>query len=361
MYFIFTLHQRRRYITVSTKTMKQPTMKDVAKLAGVSQPTVSHVINGTASISDEVSQRVKQAIEEIGYVPNAYAKNLRNNKSSIIGLVVPDVGIRYYAEMVQSIEVGLRKRGLMVFLCNSFYDTNLELSYIRTLVEHNVLGVIIGTDLLNEKSRDLLQKQNIPVVLLDAGTRGDELFNVKVDNRALTKIAVQHLYDVGARHISYISEPIIGTVLGLRYEYFKQACEELGIPADERICFIAKNNYDKVNKTKTGYNLAANILLNKEIDAVFCSSDELAFGVIKRITEYGVVIPDDILIIGCDNDPFSSLITPKLTTIWQPLAEMVDIGINTISQLIDGEELNEMVVRIEPNIIIRESTMKIRK
>jgi len=340
--------------------MKQPTMNDVAKLAGVSQPTVSHVINGTASISESVVKRVNDAIDELGYVPNAVAKSLKTNKSNIIGLIVPDVSIRFYAEMVKAIETGLRQEGCMVFLCNTFYDAELEMKYMRTLVEHNALGVISGYALSNEKAYNLLEKNNIPTVLLDAARNKDDLLNVKVDNYMLARMAVSHLYDVGARRISYVSEPTYCSVLGLRYEYFKKVIKEFGLSLDEKVCFIAQNQYENYNKMKTGYNLAANVLLNSDIDAVFASSDELAFGIIERLKEHKVQIPEQLQIMGCDNDPFSTMISPSLTTIWQPIIQMADISIKMILKLIDREKVDQTSIRLEPNIIIRESTMKIK-
>jgi LacI family transcriptional regulator len=337
----------------------QPTMKDVARLAGVSQPTVSHVINGTASISDSVVKRVNEAIEQLGYVPNAMAKGLKTHRSSIIGILVPDVGIRYYGEMVKAVEALLRKRGFMVFLCNTFYSGQLEREYIQTLIQHNVLGVVSGSDFIDERSVSLLKKHSIPVVMLDSREYNDECINVRVDNEMLARMAVSHLYDVGARVISYCSEPLGVAVLEKRYQYFKMAVEEFGLEFDDKRCFIAQNVYDDYNKMKMGYNIGANILLYDNIDAVFASSDEFAFGIISRLKEHGIEIPSQIQIMGCDNDPFSKLITPQLTTIWQPINKVADIGVSMLASQINGETVESSSVCLEPNIIIRESTLKI--
>ena len=112
---------------------------------------------------------------------------------------------------------------------------------------------------------------------------------------------------------------------------------------------------------KTGYNLTANILLNNSIDAVFASSDELAFGIVERLSEHKIKIPEQIQIMGCDNDPFSSLMNPSLTTIWQPIIQMADISVSMILRLIKKEVFEQSSIKLEPNIIIRESTMKFNK
>lgn len=339
--------------------MKQPTMKDVARLAGVSQPTVSHVINGTAPISDAVKEKVHEAIRELGYIPGGTAKQSKNQKSNMIGLIVPDVSIRFYSELVKVIETALRKKGYIVFLCNTFYNESLEREYIETLIQHNVLGVISGANLQDEMSYRLLERNNIPVTLLDTVNEVDWMFSVKVDNMMIARMAVSHLYNIGARNICYISEPFNNTLLKLRYEYFQQALAEFGLSHDDSICFIGQYQYDNFSKLKMGYNLAANIMLHSKIDAVFASSDEFAFGVIRRLKEHGVSIPQQIPIMGCDNDPFSALISPSLTTIWQPISQMGEIGVQRLLCLINGETLEQKTMKLEPNIIIRESTMKI--
>ena len=179
----------------------QPTMKDVAKLAGVSQPTVSHVINGTAPISGSVVKRVNEAIEQLGYIPNATAKSLKSRKSQIIGIIVPDVAIRFYAEMVKAIEMRLRKQGFMMFLCNTLYSNQLEHDYVRTLIQHNALGVIVGYSLLEENRGSCSNTAYHGFAGCQrhqsCGAPGD------VDNQMLARMAVSHLCD--AARISYCS------------------------------------------------------------------------------------------------------------------------------------------------------------
>lgn len=337
---------------------KQPTMKDVAKLAGVSQPTVSHVINGTASISEAVISKVNDAIKTLGYVPNAAARSLKTQKSSMIGVIVPDVSIRFYAEMVNTIQRVLAQKGYMVFLCNTFYDRYLERRYVDTLVAHGVLGVISGMNFISERSVELLRNSGMPVTLLDIAEENSSFFNVKVNNQMLASMAVSHLYSTGARNICYISEPLNASMLRARYEYFQQALAEFGLEFDEHICFISPNQYENNNKMQLGYISGANIMMHSKIDAVFASSDEFAFGVMQRLKEYGVRIPDQIPVMGCDNDPFSELISPSLTTIAQPISYMAQIGVQRLLRLVDGQKLKRKTVKLEPNIIIRESTVK---
>lgn len=336
-------------------------MKDVARQAGVSQPTVSHVINGTASISANVTRKVNNAIEQLGYLPNAAARSLKKNTSNIVGLIVPSVDMRFYGELVKVIERILRKEGYITFLCNTFYNGHLEKEYVETLIQNNVIGVISGSDIVDEKSYSLLINNDISTVLLDTQKNLDGMFSVQVDNELLARLAVSHLYDAGARKISYCSEPLATSMLQTRYECFKHAIIEFGLSLDKNKCYFGQNEGNKYSKIEMGYNVAANILLQDDIDAVFASSDEFAYGIISRLKEDKIDIPEQIQIMGCDNDPFSSLITPSLTTLQQPISLMAEIGVNMLLRLINGQTLEEGSKCLEPSIIIRESTQKITK
>jgi len=337
-------------------------MKDVAKKVGVSQPTVSHVINGTAPISENVRRKVMAAIDELGYVPNAMAKGLKTRKSAIIGLIVPDVSLHYYSAVVRAVERAMRLQGYMVFLCNTFYSAEVESQYIETLIQHNVIGVLSCSDLLEKKSYKLLARHKIPIVLIDSRTDiKDEVLRIGVDNIEIARMAVNHLYEVGARKICYVSEPLGADVISVRVNAFKQAMEEKGLECNEKNCFIAPKQYDNYDKMQQGYNIGANILVNPDIEAVFASSDEFAFGVLNRLKEYGIKIPDDILVMGCDNDDLSAMITPSLTSIVQPIKQMAKIGVKALCEAIKDETTTFENIILEPSILIRESTVKIGK
>lgn len=339
--------------------MSRITMKDVARQAGVSQPTVSHVINGTASISGNVTRKVNKAIEQLGYLPNAAARSLKKNTSNIVGLIVPSVDMRFYGELVKVIERILRKEGYITFLCNTFYNGHLEKEYVETLIQNNVIGVISGSDIVDEKSYSLLINNDISTVLLDTQKKLEGMFSVQVDNELIARLAVSHLYDTGARKISYCSEPIATSMLQTRYECFKHAMKEFGLTLHKNQCFFAQNQFNNHSKIEMGYDVAANVLLQDDIDAVFASSDEFAYGIISRFKEHKIDIPGQIQIMGCDNDPFSSLITPSLTTLQQPISLMAEIGVDMLLRLINDQGLSERSKCLEPSIIIRESTKEI--
>jgi len=341
---------------VKIKSSKKAKMVDVAKLAGVSQATVSHVINESAPISEDVTKRVNKVIKELDYVPNALARWLKQKKTNTIGLLIPDIDSGYYAEMTKGVEKTLRKHGFITFLCNTFYDSELEKLYIKTLIQQSVEGIIIGYGLVNKKIYKEIFNLGIHLVILDSReeVEGVQISSVEVDNINGSLLAVKHIYDIGAKKICFASEPLFNRSLKLRYEGFQKAIQKYGYKDNDVALYIENNQY---NKIEMGYNIGSQILLNSNVDAVFASSDNLAFGIIKRFRERGVNIPDDIAIIGYDNIPLCKLVTPTLTTISQPKKLIAKKGVEMLLDAINGDSSNSYFM-IEPSLIIRESTMK---
>ncbi|GGG16721.1 LacI family DNA-binding transcriptional regulator [Paenibacillus abyssi] len=336
---------------------KQPTMKDVAKLAGVTQPTVSNVVNGSESVSAEVRERVLKAIEELGYVPNALAKGLKQQRTNTVGLIIPDIESGFYGEIAKGVEKTLRASGYITFLCNTFYNPDLEKVYLNALIQQNVAGIIVAYPLVNKKIYANFNKFNIPLVVLDDKVE-DESFtipSVELNNISGSRLAVEHLYRTGAKRICFASEPLFSRALQLRYEGFRQAMEKFELEVDEQLILIENNQYDKI---KMGYNLGAQILLNDAVDAIYASSDNLAFGIMKRLQEYGIKIPEDIIVIGYDDVPLSELISPTLTTVSQPKYQMAKKGSEILIKMMNKEENETTEVMYEPSLIIRQSSIK---
>ncbi len=332
-------------------------MKSVAKLAGVSQPTVSHFLNKTAPISYKVAEKVQKAIKELGYIPNALARNLRLEKTNTIGLIIPDIDNGYYTEITKNVEKNLREHGFITFLCNTFYDERLEKIYINSLIQQKVAGIVIGYGLINKKAYEDVCKLGTPVILMDdkVEAKGLNIPSVEVNNFTGSMLAVEHFYNIGAKKICYASEPLFNRTSNLRFEGFLEAMQKFGYRENNRVLCIENNQYDKI---EMGYNIGAQILLNGVTDAVFASSDQLAFGIIQRLKEHNVSIPNEIAIIGYDDIQLSKLITPTLTTVSQPKDLMAKKSVEILLMIINGEPPTEKMFIMEPSLIIRESTMK---
>ena len=336
------------------------TMKDVAKLAGVSQPTVSYVINGTAPVSEEVTKRVLKAIEELHYVPNMVAKSLKQKRTDIVAFLIPDIDSSYYSELAKGVEETLRESGYITFLCNTLYNIELEALYIKNLIQHKVEGIVIGYGLMKEELYQEIYKYNIPFVVLDDHTNigREEIPSVETDNIKGSSLAVEHLHHVGAKNICFASEPLFNRTLKLRFEGFKLAMERLGHSISDDRVFIETMEY---NKFDMGYSIGAKIFINKEIDAVFASSDNLAIGILKRFEELNVSVPEEVIIIGYDDIPLARLVTPTLTSVAQPKQPMGQKGVELLVKMIKGEKIIDKRIMLDPSLIIRKSTMKTNK
>lgn len=336
---------------------KLSTMNDVARLAGVTQPTVSNVINGSQSVSKEVRERVLQAIDQLGYVPNALAKGLKRQKTNTVGLIIPDIESGFYGEITKGVEKYLRASGFITFLCNTCYNPELEKVYLNALIQQNVAGIIVAYPLINKKIYADFNKYNIPLVVLDDRVEGEDFIipSVEMNNVKGSMLAVEHLYRIGTKKICFASEPLFSRALTLRYEGYKLAMEKYRLEVDENLVFIENNQYDKI---KMGYNMGAQILLNDTVDAVYASSDNLAFGIMKRFQEFGIKIPDDIIVVGYDDVPLSELISPTLTTVSQPKYQMAKKGSEILVKMINQLECDATEVVFEPSLIVRQSSIR---
>ena len=331
---------------------KTYTMRDIAKLSGVTQPTVSHVINGTASISKEVTERVNRVIQELGYRPNALAKGLKTNRTNIVGLILPDIGNGYYALLARAIEGALARRGYAVFLVCTEYKEGAEINYLDNLLQYNVDGIAIAYQLADRSSIDKLIRMNKPFVTLD-----DELWlqpesSVHVDHFAGGFAAASHLIERGCKRIAFVSEPLKAKAIRDRMEGYKQAHTDHGIAVDPSLVIAAGSVYDKF---KMGLELGRKVAARNP-DGIFASSDVIAFGVIRAIVEAGKSVPGDIALVGYDDVPMAKVATPALTTIAQPVVKMVDIGIEKLVAMMQGNEKMKKESILKPKLVIRETS-----
>lgn len=332
-------------------------MNDVAKAAGVSQATVSYVLNSTGDISEPVKRRVLESAEKIGYIRNSVARNLKLKKSNTVGIIVPDVTNSYYSEMVKITEKIIRENGHFTFICITMHNQTLEDWYITSLIEQKVAGVVVGYGLSNT---DLLNKfvtYNVPFVVLDDDTQIEHIETscVLVNNIKGSFLAVQQFVSLGITEIAFCSESTFNHALKDRYDGFMQAMKEFGILNQLQHVYIAARDEDQYDKIALGYKAAEEILAKSNPRGIFATNDEIAAGVIKKLTESKIRIPQDIAVIGYDNVPLAALVSPTLTTINQPVVSMCIQGTNMLQDLMEGKDNPRRRIMLEPSIIIRDS------
>jgi LacI family transcriptional regulator, galactose operon repressor len=299
-------------------TKKRPTQADVARIAGVSQAMVSYVLNNNAaiSVSTDTWQRILDAIEEVGYVPDNVARSLRTRKTYTLACVIPDITNPFHPVFAQGIQHVAEQYGYDLILYNTERLAEREQKVLRSLQQRRVDGVIITALHLSAEDLVALVETDIPVVVQGSAmpvlVRGFPLDSLYVNNIAAARTAVSFL--IGREHtrIGMIAgqkdtPPRHDRVLG-----YRQALEQHGIPIDERLIL------DSDFKEEGGYRSAKLLLeLSPRPTAIFAASDLMAVGAMVAIKEAGLRIPDDIAIVGFDDIPIAKLVNPALTTVAQ--------------------------------------------
>lgn len=330
------------------------TIKDIAKLAGVSAATVSRVLNGTKAVSPDATERVLAAIEETGFRRNAAARSLASKKSHMIGVLITDISNMYFGELVSGIDSMAHYFNYNIILANSNRDEQREIDCLNILIEKGVDGIIFTVHKnMKERVEEFIAKSNIPFVSLNRPCHN--AFSIRVDNFKESYEAAKYLINLGHRNIAYISGFFNDDASGIpRMEGYKQALKDNGIALKQS--YISEGDFT----FKSGYDAAEKLLMfNKDITAILVGNDEMAFGAITCIQDRGMKVPENISVMGFDNIKYTDYFRPRLTTVKQPIFEIGELATKTLLRAINGEEIPIKDIVINGGIIIRDSTRQI--
>ncbi|HEX8733915.1 MAG TPA: LacI family DNA-binding transcriptional regulator [Pyrinomonadaceae bacterium] len=331
-------------------------IKEVAREAGVSTATVSHVINNTRYVSEEVRARVLKAIEQCRYYPNAHARSLASGRSRIIGLVISDIVNPFFPELVKAIEAAAFEHGYDIMLSNTNYDTERTSHYVRRFIERKIAGVAVMTSEMDKKLVDELAQREVPVVFLDVGEPGLHMNNLRVDYDEGIEQAILHLVALGHRRIAFIGGNTNLRSSRRRLEAFRKTMQQLFPDAPELVFY---GNF----RIEGGQRAASEILVTQSENlptAVVCANDLTAIGAVSEFEAAGLNVPRDISIVGFDNIAFAALTKPALTTVNLPLNELGRRAIEVLIRSVEDSEQQGIEIRIPTNLIIRQSTAPAR-
>ncbi|MDQ3130990.1 MAG: LacI family transcriptional regulator [Acidobacteriota bacterium] len=329
-------------------------IKDIASEAGVSTATVSHVINKTRFVSDEVQARVLKAIELHNYYPNAHARSLASGNSRIFGLVISDIANPFFPELVKSIEAAAYEHGYDVVLSNTNYDTERTSHYVRRFIERKVAGVAVMTSEMDKSLIEELGRREVPVVFLDSGEAGLHMSNLRVGYDEGIKQAILHLVELGHRSVAFISGLPHLHSAKRRLEAFRQTMLAVLPAAPEQI-------YQGDFKIEGGRHAALEILAANELPtAVVAANDLMAFGAISEFHRAGLNVPGDISVVGFDDIAFSSLIEPALTTVNLRLGELGKLAVEALITTLSSSTQHGVELPIPTRLVIRNSTAAAR-
>lgn len=332
--------------------MGQPTIKDVAKLAGVSISTVSRVMNNSKPVSPEARQKVLDAITKLDFKPNELARSLVMRKSNLVGVIVEDIGIEYMAQLIRGIEEIGRVYKYDILLQSSYGDENALNNSIDFLATKQVEGFIIITRNLSHEALLKLRETRIPFILLDKYHAYEKLNTVKVNYKKEQYKLTKYLYEQGHANILYIGDKADNVLNNAKLAGYKEAVEEFG--KEE---FVVK--IDGIT-SNDGYNIgreAINICNENDITAVSLMNDEAAIGFIDYCADNGIKVPDDLSVAGFGDSSIASIYRPNLTTVAIPYYDIGAISIRALIKRIKKEDeiLNDDWV-MDCTIVARESS-----
>jgi HTH-type transcriptional repressor purR len=334
------------------------TIKDVAKMAGVSTTTVSHVINKTRFVAKETEEAVMQAIKSLKYSPSAVARSLKVNTTKSIGMIVTTSESPYFAEIIHAVEDHCYRQGYSLFLCNTQNDPEKIKNHVEMLTKKRVDGLLVMCSEYTQHSLDVLSGfSSVPMVVMDWGPNADT--DIIEDNSFNGGyIATKHLIDCGHKAIGLIAGELDKTTARTRYEGFVKAMNEAYLPIHENWImegfFEPEDGYECMNKILVQDNLPT---------AVFCCNDVMALGAISAITEKGLRVPDDISIIGYDNIHSSRFYAPPLTTIHQSKSRLGAQAVNLLFERIankDNDSHEKHRIAIHPELVLRKSVRNLK-
>ncbi|MEO8745550.1 MAG: LacI family DNA-binding transcriptional regulator [Candidatus Dormiibacterota bacterium] len=313
---------------------KPPTILDVASEAGVSKSTVSNVVRGVAGVSDETRVKVRAAIDKLGYRPNVMARQLVQQRTNILGVVVGDLANPFFAEMAKLVERHAASRGYTAMFCNTEGDRQSELAGVETLLEYRVAGIVfLAVSAESSTLRETLEHK-VPVVFI--GCHEDWGDVVSVDDVRGGRLGTDYLINAGHRRIAFLSIPELEGRSDLaRLQGYKEAMRQSGLEPPVRIRWSPPSEHVTIEGVERG--LRAMFTGPDRITAVFASNDFAAIYLQEFADRVNLRVPGDVSIIGFDDVAMAGLARIGLTTVAQPREELARQGIAALVERIDGK------------------------
>lgn len=325
------------------------TIKDVARAAGVSVATVSRVLNGHANVTDETRARIRAVMEELHYVPHGAAQSLVTRRTHTVGVLLPDMHGEFFSELIRGIDAAARLQGLHLLLSSShgnLSDTAAALKVMRGRVD----GLLIMSPYATAQFYLEHLPPALPAVLINAGPHAAARQRVAVDNYDGAVRMTRHLHGLGRQGIAFIAGPVDNHDAAERLRGFRETMQAL---APEVQPLILHGDFGERSGYAAGRHLVA---LAQRPQAVFAANDSMAIGCLYALGEAGVKVPDDVAIAGFDDIPIARFVSPALTTVRVPIADLGTLALERLVQAMEAPAAvseGETVLRAE--LIVRDS------
>lgn len=333
---------------MSTKN-ERATIKDVARVAGVSISSVSRALNGMTA-NQELVSRVRAAVKEVDYVPSVLGQSLKSQKTGQVALAVPDISNASYLAMISAAQEVFREHNLRVTLINTGGKGHDDIELVRSLRQKFVDGLIITAIRPSEEFIDEVEAAEVPVVVVGSIAGAVSFDVVSADSREAAKLGVDHLVSQGAKKIALLGGPL-DTVPGrTRYQGYVEAATAHGMYSEETVEIVEDFQFD--------YGLeAARRLLQLGVDGILAETDHLAVSVLHVARDLGLSVPLNVRVVGIDNSEAARLAIPRLTSIDLGAIERGRLAAEYLLARLDGAEIPPKATVVRPRIVVRESSL----
>ena len=342
------------------------TIREVAKESGFSSSTVSIVLNNSRLaryIPDSTKKRVQRAAKKLGYRPNVFARTLRNQRTHTVGVMVFDMTDPYCIPILRGIENALYEASFLPILTDVHNDRNRFERYLEMLLDRRVEALIVVANWLFVDIDVLgdLEKNNIPTAMIGRELRASSISSVIVDNELGAHAAIEHLFSLGHREIAFLRGPRQITDTEPRWRGIKTFAKAHGLSIPSDLILDLPESSNPLSSFEAGRSLTEELIgKEKKFTAIMAFDDMTAFGAIRALSNRGIKVPEQCSVIGFDDIAQSSLVTPALTTVRQPMPEMGKMAVSIVAEAIkalhDKQPITAQHRKLAPELIVRDSS-----
>ncbi len=333
------------------------TIKDIANVLNISAAAVSKALHNDSRISEKTKKAVRQVAQNLNYQPNHLASALRSGKSKLIGVIVPKTNSNFFSSVIHNIEEGLNKEGYNIIITQSNESYKKECANIDALLFTQVDGIIasMANETIDLAHYEKIKAAGIPLITFDRGENDLNVDYIGIDDYNSSHIIVDHLVEQGCKRIAHIGGYKRTRIYNNRISGYIDALKKHNLPLDEELLIES-------NLTKEDGRSKMQDLLNLENrpDAVYVAGDYAALGVLEFLKEQNISIPDEIALVGFGNEPFTDMVSPKITSVNQHSYEIGRIAAKTFLEFEDKDQLNQTLKKniLEAELIVRASSKR---
>jgi LacI family transcriptional regulator len=326
----------------------RPTIKDVALRAGVTDMTVSRVVNGSGPVSQPVRERVENAIADLGYIPSRIARGLRSRRTNTLALVVSDVTNPFFTTVARGVEDAASDRDHLVLLCNTDESEEEEIRYLQMIASQNVDGVLLVPAQTGERARELALRWRLPLVILDRSVPASDLSVVRCDAQSGARAMVEHLSSLGHREILILAGPAEAAPSKDRVSAALQAIEHEGGHGSVV--------YGKLTAESGREGVERCLALAPRPTAIFALNNFLTIGALQALNDRSVKVPEELSLVGFDDLPLAMVERPFLTVVTQPAYEMGRAAVGVLLDEVAAPVSPKQEVLLPTELLIRGSS-----